>query len=149
MCEKHNLERKERWYEHCPEGVVENDDIKLIWDINIQRDNVIEARRPVLILVDKKGKSCIIIDIAVPGDCRVCEKEIEKIEKYQNLKRELKMLWSLKKVEVVPVAVGALGCISKGFSRWMDILGITLSVGMVQKSVLLGTARIPRKVLDM
>ena len=47
------------------------------------------------------------------------------------------------------MAVGALGYISKGFSRWMDILGITLSVGMVQKSVLLGTARILRKVLDM
>ena len=54
-----------------------------------------------------------------------------------------------EKVEVVTVVVGALECISKGFSRWMDILGITLSVGMVQKSVLLGTARILRKVLDM
>ena len=32
------------------------------------------------------------------------------------------MLWSLKKVEVVPVVVGALGCISKGFSGWMDTL---------------------------
>ena len=61
-----------------------------------------------------------------------------------------KRLWLLKKAEVVPVVVGALGCISKGFSRWMDILGITLSVGMVQKSaVLLGTARILKKVLDM
>ena len=99
--------------------------------------------------MDRKGKSCIIIDNTVPGDCRVCEKEIEKIEKYQYLKRELKTLWSLKKVEVVPVVVGALGCISKGFSRWMDMLGITLSVRMVQKSVLLGTARILRKVLDM
>ena len=64
------------------------------------------------------------------------------------MKRELKRLWSLKKVEVVPVVV-ALGCISKGFSRWMDTLGIKLNVGMVQKSVLLGTARILRKVLDM
>ena len=114
LCEKHNLERKERWYEHCPEGFVEIDDIRLIWNINIQFDNLIEARRPDLILMDKKGKSCILIDIAVPGDCRVCEKEIEKIEKYQNLKRELKRFWSLKKVEVVPVVVGALGCISKG-----------------------------------
>jgi len=149
LCEKYNLERTERWYEHCPNGVVENDDIKLIWDINIQCDNIIEARRPDLILVDKKGKSCVIVDIAVPGDCRVREKELEKIEKYQNLKIELKRLWSLKKVEIVPVVVGALGCISKGFSRWMDILGIKLSIGMVQKSVLLGTARILRKVLDM
>ena len=47
----------------------------------------------IVTLVDKKGKSCIIIDIAVPGDCRVLEKELEKIEKYQNLKIELKRLW--------------------------------------------------------
>ena len=85
----------------------------------------------------------------MPGDCRIRGKEIENIEKYQNLKRELKRLWSLKKVKVVPVVEGALGCISKGFSGWMDTLGIKLNVGMVQKSVLLGTARILRKVLDM
>ena len=112
-------------------------------------DNAMEASRPDLILVDKKTKLCGIIDVAVPGDCRIHEKEIEKIEKYSNLKRELKRLWSLKKVEVVPVVVGALGCISKGFSGWMDTLGIKLNVGMVQKSVLLGTARILRKVFDM
>ena len=105
--------------------------------------------RPDLILVDKKGKSSIIVDIAVPGDCRVCEKELQKIEKYQNLKIELKRIWSLKKVEIVPVIVGALGCISKGFNRWIYMLGIKLCVGMVQRSVLLGTARILRKVLDM
>ena len=108
-----------------------------------------EARRPDLILVDKKAKSCVIINVAVPGDCRIREKEIEKIEKNQNLKRELKRLWSLKRVEVIPVVVGALGCINKGFSEWMDTLGIKLNVGMVQKSALLGTARILRKVLDM
>ena len=84
-------------------------------------------------MVDKKAKSCIFIDVATPGDCRICEKEIEKIEKYQNFKRELKRLCSLKKVEVVLVIVGALGCISKGFSGWMDTLGIKLDVGMVQK----------------
>ena len=142
MGEKYNLERKEKRYEHCPEGVVEDDDDKSIWDF-------MKARRPELILVDKKAKSCVIIDVPISGDCRILEKEIEKIEKYQNLKREQKRLWSLKKVEVVPVVVGALGCISKGFSGWMETLGIKLVVGMIQKSVLLGTARILRKVLDM
>ena len=128
---------------------MEDDDVKLIWDINIQYDNVMQARRPDLILVDKNAKSCVIINVAVPGDCRICEKEIEKIEKYQNLKRELKRLWLLKKVGVVPVVVGALGCIRKGFIGWMDTLGIKVNVGMVQKSVLLGAVRILRKVLDL
>ena len=62
----HNLERKEKWYEHYPEGVVEVDDVKLIWDINVQCD-VMEARRPDLVLVDKKAKSCVIIGVAIPG----------------------------------------------------------------------------------
>ena len=70
----------------------EDDDVKLI---NIQCDNVIEARRPDLILVDKKTKSCVIIDATIPDDFRIREKEIEKIEKYQNLKRELKRFWLL------------------------------------------------------
>ena len=45
--------------------------------------------------------------------------------------------------------VRAVGCISKCFSEWMDTLGIKLGVGMVQKSVLLGTTRILTKVLVM
>ena len=68
-------------------------------------------------MVDKKAKSWVIIDVTIPGDCRIGEKEIEKIEKCQNLKRELKRLSSLKKVEVVE----ALGCISKGFSGCLMI----------------------------
>ena len=128
LCQNHNLERKEKWYEYHPEGVVEDDGVKLIWDINIQCDNGMEVRRPDLILMGKKTKSCVIIDVAVPGDCKIREKEIEKVKKYQNLKRELKRLWSLKKVEVVLVFVGALGCISKGFSGWIDTLSIKLDI---------------------
>lgn len=149
MSEKYGLERKEKWYEHCPEGVVENDNIKLIWDINIQCDNVIEARRPDLIVVDKKNKSCIIIDVTIPGDCRVHEKEREKVEKYQNLKIELKRLWSLRNACVVPVVVGALGCVSKSFKNWAGMLDIELNVGTLQKTALLGTARIIRRVLGL
>ena len=69
LCEKHNLEIKEKWYEYGRERVVE-DDAKLIWGINIQCDNVMEARRSDLILVDKKAKSRVIIDVAIPGDCK-------------------------------------------------------------------------------
>ena len=85
--------------------------------MNIQCDNVVEAKRTDLILVDKKVKSCIIIHVAIPGDCRIREKEIKKIEKSQNFKRELKKFWFLKKVEVVPVIVGALRCILEWYKN--------------------------------
>ena len=71
------------------------------------------------------------------------------MEKYQDLKREIGRLWKLKMVEVVPVVIGALGSVTKGFDRWIGKLGIPLNVGVMQKkTALLGTARILRKVLE-
>ena len=49
------------------------------WHINNQCDNVIEARRPDIILIDKKERKRIIIDTAVPANVRVEEKEKEKV----------------------------------------------------------------------
>ena len=40
-------------------------------------------------------KAAIIIDMAIPGDKRITDKEKEKIEKYQKLKREIQRLWNL------------------------------------------------------
>ena len=50
---------------------MENEEIKVLWDINIQCDNLIEARQPELIVIDKKEQKGIIIDIAVPADAKV------------------------------------------------------------------------------
>ena len=71
------------------------------------------------------------------------------MEKYQDLKREVGRLWKLKMVEVVSVVIGALGSATKGFDRWIGKLGIPFNVGIMQKTALLGTARILRKVLEM
>ena len=71
------------------------------------------------------------------------------MEKYQDLKRENGRLWKLKMVEVVPVVIGALGSVTKGFDRWIGKLGIPFNNGVMQKTALLGTARILKKVLEM
>ena len=65
ICKKNRLEHSEISYEYSTEGAVENEEIKALWDINIQRDNLIEASRPDLIVIDKKEQKGIIIDIAV------------------------------------------------------------------------------------
>ena len=46
--------------------------MKVLWDISVKCDNVVEARRPDIILIDKKEQKGIII--AVPADVRVGEK---------------------------------------------------------------------------
>ena len=89
LCKKKRLEHTEKWYEHVPEGAVENEEVKMLWNINVNCDNAMEARRPDIILIDEKEQKEIIIDTAVPADVRVGEKEREKMEKYQDLKNEI------------------------------------------------------------
>ena len=60
---------------------------------------------------------CYLIDIAVPGDIWVASKENEKVQKYQDLAREL--LWQIK-VKVVPVVMGALVTIPKALEKHLN-----------------------------
>ena len=48
-------------------------------------------------------------------------------------------------VEVVPVV---LGSVTKDFDGWIEMLLVT-NVRVIQKTALLGTARISRKVLEV
>ena len=94
---------------------------KLFWDFNVFTDCVIEARRPDIMVLNKKTKECLIVDFAVPGDTRVNTKEDEKVEKYREQCRELGRLWGVKcrVVPVIPVVVGALGTIPTRLSAYI------------------------------
>ena len=48
------------------------------------------------------------------------------------------------KTNVIPIAEGALGTVSKGLEKNLKKAGTTISVELHQKTALLGTARILR-----
>ena len=85
----------------------------MLWDINIQCDNMKETTRPDIIVIDKKEPKGIIIYISIPADVRVEENEREEVEKDQELRREIGRSWKLKRLEAVPVVIGALGSVRK------------------------------------
>ena len=62
--------------------------------------------------------------------------------------RELQKLWNVK-VKIIPLVVGALGAIPKQFGNRLKQIDITAGTAQVQKTVLLGTARMLRKVLEI
>ena len=101
-----------------------------------------------MVVVNKKERICKIFDFAVPGDSKIEEKEKDKIEKYQDLGRELQKIWNVK-VKIIPLVVGSLGAILKQFGNRLKQIGITAGKTQVQKTVLLGAARILRKVLEI
>ena len=83
---------------HNPAPVLENYTHKLQWDFDIHTDQLFSARRPDLIIINKKKqnkkRTCKIVDFALPPDHRIKLKECEKKDKYLDLSRELKNLWN-------------------------------------------------------
>ena len=52
------------------------------------------------------------------------------------------------KAKVIPVVIGTLGTVPKRLVGYLKEIGVNARVELIQKSVLLGTARILRKVLE-
>ena len=75
---------------HNPAPVLEISTYKLQWDFNIQTDHLIPARRPDLIIINNKKRTCKIFVFVASADHRIKLKEYEKKDKYLDLARELK-----------------------------------------------------------
>ena len=69
---------------HHPAPVLENNTHKLLWDFDIHTDHPISARRPDLIIINKKR------ELAAPADHRIKLKEYKKKDKYLELAWESK-----------------------------------------------------------
>ena len=54
VCRKYGIEVKDKWYQHEPGSVIENDKCKILWDFTVQTDHIIQARRPDMIVIDKE-----------------------------------------------------------------------------------------------
>ena len=67
----------------------------------IQCDSAITVRKSDIVGVNKNERSCVIIDIAIPGDVRVSKNSKDKIERYQELKREIKRMWNIRSIKVI------------------------------------------------
>ena len=109
---------------------------------------LIRSVTPLFVLLNKEEKSFPIFDVACPFDTRVVSKEKEKIENYHDVKHEIKRISSCRAVHVIPIVIGALGTISRGFGNWLNVLGMSYYMERLQRVCLLGTGKIMRKVLD-
>jgi len=88
----------------------------------------------------------MLIDVALSGDRNVIEKEAENILKYKDLTIEIQRMWNVT-TKVIPVKRGATGTISKSIRKYVSNISGKHEVKKLQKTAILGTAHILRKVL--
>jgi hypothetical protein len=80
------------------------------------------------------------------NNINVIKKEVEKILKYKDLTIEIQRMWNVK-TQVIPIIIGATGTISKSFRKYVSNIPGNHEVNELQKTAILGTAHILRKVL--
>ena len=126
--------------------------INILWNFSIQTDHEVINNKPDIIVVDKINKTVSLIEVAVPNDYNICNKPLQKIRAYTNLSGEIKALWNLNKVQIIPVIVGAMRTFYKKIDDDISKLGLTnhkFRVEEAQKIALLGAAHIVRGFLQI
>jgi len=76
----------------------------------------------------------------------IIENEADKILKYKALTIEIQRMWNVK-TKIIPIITGATGTISKSFRKCVSNIPGKHEVKEPQKTAILGTAHILRKVL--
>ena len=126
----------------CEEG-----DVTLLWNQAVHTDREVTANRPDIIIKNRKEKTCTLIDMAIPAERNVVEKEAENKLKYKSLCIEIQRMWNLK-CTIVPVIIGATGIVTRSLRKNLETLLGKLSIDSQQKTAILGTSHIIRKVLQ-
>ena len=59
---------------------MEGKDVIILWDMPVHTDKEITANRPDIVIKDKKENKCIFIDMSVPSERNVANKETENCQ---------------------------------------------------------------------
>jgi hypothetical protein len=85
--------------------------------------------------------------VAISADRNVEQKEAEKKLKYKSLFIEIERMWNLK-CAIIPVIIGATGIVKRSLRKSLEAVPGKHSIDSLQKTAVLGTAHIIRKVLQ-
>jgi hypothetical protein len=139
---------KKHLYEHVSKSVKTSrgGKVTILWNQQVQTDRTIPNNKQDFVIRDYEKGTCMLIDVAIPGDRNVIQKETEKILKYKDLRTEIQRMWNVK-TRVIPVIIGATRTISKSFRKYVSTIPGNHDIRELQKTAILGTAHILRKVL--
>jgi len=124
--------------------VYEEGNVTVLWNQAVHTDREVTANRPGVIIKNKKEKTCTLIDVAIPADRNVVQKEAEKKLKYKGLFVEIQRMWNLK-FTIVAVIIGATGIVTRSLRKILETVPGKHSIDSLQKTAILGTSHIIRK----
>jgi hypothetical protein len=89
------------------------------------------ANRPDII-IKNKDRTCLLIDVAIPSDKNVIQKEAENKLKYKNFSIEIQKMLNMK-CFVIPVVKWVTGIVSKSLQKYLETIPGQHSIDFLQK----------------
>jgi hypothetical protein len=81
-----------------------------------------------------KDNIYLLIDVAIPSDRNVTQKESENKLKYKHLSIEIQRMWNMK-CFVIPVIVGATGILTRALKKYLETIPGKHSIDSLQKQL--------------
>jgi len=147
ICKALGIETTDKWYTHMTKPVCEKGDVTVLWNQAVHTDREVTAYRSDIIIKNKKEETCTLIDVEIPADRNGVQKEAEKNLKYKSLCIEIQRMWNLK-CTIVSVINGATEIVTRSLSKNLEALPGKHWIDSLQKTAILGTSHIIRKVLQ-
>ncbi|KAL1448488.1 hypothetical protein WDU94_005497 [Cyamophila willieti] len=143
------VDTKTQYYKYKPPPVLEKDRVTIYYDRSIITDRCVPYNKPDIVIWDKNSGEVLIVDVAIPNTHNVISTSAEKKRKYTELADEIKRMWQVQKVTIVPIVISATGIIPKELHKNITILGLHKNTFiLLQKAVVLNTTRIVRRFLS-
>jgi hypothetical protein len=96
---------------------------------------------------NNKEITCTLIDVALAADRNFVQKEAERKLKYRGSGLEIQRMWNLK-CSIIPSIIRATGIVMRSVRKNLEDIPGKHSIDTLQKTAILGTAHIIRKVLQ-
>ena len=87
---------------------------------------------------NNKEKTCTLIDVAIPADRNVVQKEADKKLKYEykSLCIEIQRMWNLK-CTIIPIIIGATGIVTRSLRKNLEAVPGKHLIDSLQKTAIL------------
>ena len=119
-----------------PKTVCEEGDVTVLWNQAVHTDREVTANRPDIIIRNNKEETCTLIDVAIPADRNVVQKEAKKKLKCKSLCIELQRMWNLT-CTIVPVIIGATGIVTRSFRKILEAVPGKRSIDSLKRQLYL------------
>ena len=132
---------------HMPKPVYEEGDVTVLWNQAVHTDREVTANRPDITIKNKKRENLRTDRCGNTRRQKCCAKGSGKEDEIQEF-----MYRDTTNVEpeitIIPVVIGATGIVTRSLRKNMEAVPGKHSIDSLQKTAILGTSHIIRKVLQ-